>query len=326
MKFNYAILIIFFNFNIFAENLSLEDSLLKNAESTESKLETSYKKGGFQVDLLSGSEFKSGDVVLLKIQAENPSLVFEAKAIFSENEVPFFKVSETSSKEEKYSLVGIPINHKSSKAEIAVNIVYGEYTQSINIPIMVTEAKETKEIEFITLFEQKVRPGDLKTVKRIADEEMELNEMLMTYSSKKYWDNSFDLPVKGRISSLFGLNRIYNDNPQRRTHWGIDIPVSVGTRIKTSAPGKVVLSKELYFLGKTVVVDHGVGVITLYGHLHNILVKKGQILKDKQIVGLGGRSGKATGSTLHFQAVVSKVKIDPLSLLKTRIHSDLAQK
>ena len=125
-------------------------------------------------------------------------------------------------------------------------------------------------------------------------------------------DNDLDLiiPVKGRLASRFGLRRFFNEKP-RAPHAGLDVAVARGTPVKASAPGTVLATDDYFFNGKTVFIDHGNGLITMYCHLDRFKVKAGQTVSKGQMIGLAGKSGRATGPHLHWSVVLNGVMVDP---------------
>lgn len=169
--------------------------------------------------------------------------------------------------------------------------------------------------EVLNAPEMNVLPTDQKTVSRIAQEDAEQKEILKTISNDQFWNDRFILPVSNEITSQFGLFRIYSKHLRRRTHWGVDFKTPLGTPVKASGRGRVVLTKELYFPGKTIMIDHGMGLYTGYSHLDSMNVKIGDVVEIGQVIGRSGRSGKVTGLHLHWFGVNARVKFDPLSLL-----------
>lgn len=130
------------------------------------------------------------------------------------------------------------------------------------------------------------------------------------------WKKGFILPLKGQISGHFGNQRIFNNIP-KSPHSGTDIAAPQDTEIKAAGNGKVLLSGGDYFYsGNMVIVDHGQGLQTIYAHLSRALVKVGDIVKKGDIIGLVGKTGRATGPHLHWGASVNNVRFRPHSLLE----------
>jgi murein DD-endopeptidase MepM/ murein hydrolase activator NlpD len=125
---------------------------------------------------------------------------------------------------------------------------------------------------------------------------------------------TFTLPVAEKANSAFGTRSIFNGQP-RNAHSGADFLSPAGTPIKAPAPGKVVIADDLYFSGGTVVVDHGLGVVSLFAHMSKILVRAGDNVTQEQELGLVGATGRVTGPHLHWTLRVNGARVDPLSLV-----------
>ncbi len=132
-----------------------------------------------------------------------------------------------------------------------------------------------------------------------------------------FFKNEFIYPIdKYIITGVYGSQRILNGKP-RRPHYGIDFHAPEGTPVKAMMDGRVTLSvNDMYFTGGTIIFDHGHGVSTLYMHMKDIYVKKGQKIKKGDIVGTLGQTGRATGPHLDIRLNWFDVKLDPLTILK----------
>ncbi|MDN3986664.1 M23 family metallopeptidase [Zwartia vadi] len=119
-----------------------------------------------------------------------------------------------------------------------------------------------------------------------------------------------DRPVKGPLSSPFGLKRFFNDQP-RAPHSGLDFAVPTGTPIQAPAAGRVILVGDYFFNGKTVFVDHGQGMISMFCHLSTIDVKAGEVLSRGQVLGKVGATGRVTGAHLHWNVSLNDARVDP---------------
>ncbi len=131
-----------------------------------------------------------------------------------------------------------------------------------------------------------------------------------------YFKKKFIKPVENAIiTGVYGSQRILNGKP-RRPHYGLDFAAPEGTPVKAMMDGVVTLSeKDLYFTGGTVIIDHGHGVSTLYMHLKDVSVKKGELIKQKKIVGTVGKTGRATGPHLDVRLNWFDIKLDPNTVL-----------
>ncbi|GAE89844.1 M23 family metallopeptidase [Acetivibrio straminisolvens] len=146
-----------------------------------------------------------------------------------------------------------------------------------------------------------------------------LNELSDTQSKlKEYVDSIPTLwPASGRISSNFGT-RSDPFNFSQKKHEGLDIAADYGTVIRASASGKVILSDWYGNYGKCVIIDHGYGLSTLYGHCQTLLVKEGQTVKKGDKIATVGSTGRSTGPHLHFEVRLNDVPTDPLQYLDSK--------
>jgi murein DD-endopeptidase MepM/ murein hydrolase activator NlpD len=124
----------------------------------------------------------------------------------------------------------------------------------------------------------------------------------------------FVRPVEGEPTGVFGTRRIYNGKP-RSPHPGLDLRAATGTEVHASGPGVIVLAADLYFSGNTVIVDHGGGLFTIYGHLSRTLVREGETVEAGRLLGLSGSTGRVTGPHLHWGAKIGELPFDPTALL-----------
>jgi len=131
-----------------------------------------------------------------------------------------------------------------------------------------------------------------------------------------FFKNKFIYPIdKYIITGVYGSQRILNGKP-RRPHYGIDFHAPEGTPVKSMMDGVVTLvENDMYFTGGTIVFDHGHGISTLYMHMKDINVKKGQKVKKGEIVGTLGQSGRATGPHLDIRLNWFEIKLDPATIL-----------
>ena len=128
------------------------------------------------------------------------------------------------------------------------------------------------------------------------------------------WAQRFVWPVTGRISTLFGSQRIYANGEAGSYHSGVDIARPSGTPVAAPADGVVILAADHPFTleGNLLMIDHGMGLNTAFLHLSRIDVKVGDHVRQGQIVGAVGATGRATGPHLHWSLRWGDAKLDPL--------------
>lgn len=138
------------------------------------------------------------------------------------------------------------------------------------------------------------------TLARIHREAGEIHAVREKQSDGIGFTQHFIWPVVGRISSVFGSQRVLNGEP-RQPHYGVDIAVPTGTPVKAPAAGVVsLINHDMYFTGGTLMIDHGHGVQSVFAHLSKITAKLGQHVEQGEVVARTGASGRATGPNLHW--------------------------
>jgi murein DD-endopeptidase MepM/ murein hydrolase activator NlpD len=210
----------------------------------------------------------------------------------------------TSDHDKWYAVVGLPLDTTPGAHELRVKIGGVTKTQDFEV--------STKNYP-----EQHITLEDTSKVELSAEDEARADRELAAITElKHHWraaqdtDLAFILPVKGRLASRFGLRRFFNEEP-RAPHAGIDIAVARGTPVRASARGTVLAVGDYFFNGRTIFVDHGNGLITMYCHLDRIKVKTGETVRKGQRIGLSGQTGRATGPHLHWSVMLNGAMVDP---------------
>ncbi len=163
--------------------------------------------------------------------------------------------------------------------------------------------------------ERTVEPPEGQTLKRIRQETAAVQAARARGSDLKHFLNSFRWPLHGRITGVYGSQRIYNGEPGR-PHYGVDIARPTGTPVKSPNAGEVVLAHpNMFYSGGTLIIDHGYGVTSTFIHLKDLKVEKGDQVRKGQIVATVGSSGRATGPHLDWRINWYQTRIDPQTLV-----------
>jgi murein DD-endopeptidase MepM/ murein hydrolase activator NlpD len=165
------------------------------------------------------------------------------------------------------------------------------------------------------LDEKKVTPPE-EVYERIKKENKLIGSARAVNSDLIFFKNKFVLPIENSIiTGVYGSQRILNGNP-KWPHYGLDFAAEEGTEIKAMLDGVVTLAEpDLYYTGGTLIFDHGHGISTLYMHMEKLFVKNGQKVKQAEVIGTVGSTGRATGAHLDVRLNWFDVRLDPAIVL-----------
>jgi murein DD-endopeptidase MepM/ murein hydrolase activator NlpD len=156
---------------------------------------------------------------------------------------------------------------------------------------------------------------DAEQLARAKSEQQKLREIYATVSPQKLWQGRFRIPLDGVTKGAnFGRRRVLNGQPGS-PHGGVDLPAATGTPVHASQTGRVVLAEPLFFAGNTVIVDHGLGIYTLYCHLSEIDAEVGDKIAVGAILGKVGATGRVTGPHLHWGLSVDRSRVNALQIV-----------
>lgn len=254
---------------------------------------------------------RRGSVVMMKVHS--PVRLLAAEAVTGVDRFPLLKIDDNT----YAALVGIDVRTKdpSIPVDFALFPAKGGPPYRIRADLAIRESAPGKaRVQKLSLPSGMVDLSQGR-IDQVREDNRTLGEILATRSRERYWGDGFLLPVRGRITTRFGTGRVLNGKP-RSSHSGVDIAGKRGAPVRSANRGKVRLADDFYLSGKTVVVDHGWGVSTVYAHLDRIDVKEGHEVTKGQILGTVGTTGRATGPHLHFGAFIRGAKVDPLQLVE----------
>ena len=157
---------------------------------------------------------------------------------------------------------------------------------------------------------------DPETERRAVSEGERLRTLYQTITAERLWRGRFVRPVAGTEAPTgFGARRIINGQP-RAPHSGADYAAERGTPVVATNRGRVVLVGDFFFGGRLVMLDHGLGLYTLYMHLDRVDVTEGSLIGRGEMLGAVGSTGRATGPHLHFQVQLKRARVDAAALLE----------
>lgn len=156
---------------------------------------------------------------------------------------------------------------------------------------------------------------DVKTLERVKEETKRLESLFRGFRDERIWQGPFIRPVAGEVTSAFGIRRIIN-RQSKSPHGGVDLRGDEGTPVLATNGGVVVLVDDFFFLGKSIVLDHGWGLFSMYGHLSASLVREGTRVAPGALIGRVGSTGRSTAPHLHWGIRLNGARVDPLSLLR----------
>lgn len=148
---------------------------------------------------------------------------------------------------------------------------------------------------------------------RVAKEQEILNKIYASSEGSPYFKTSFMIPLNSVITSIYGIKRTYNKQ-HKGQHLGTDFRAAIGDKIPASNRGKIVFAGDLFYTGWTVIIDHGLDIFTVYGHLSKTLVEAGQIVQKGDLIGLSGNTGRSSGPHLHWGVKILGQYIDGIDL------------
>ena len=240
--------------------------------------------------------FIQGSILFGKTKP-NSKIFFNDKKIFVNNEGDF--------------LLGIS---RDEKKENLLILEIGNKVEKYNINIIPRKYKIQK---IDGLPKNKVTPNQ-KELKRIKKESKLINKYKNIFLDKTLYKSGFVWPVEGKITGEYGSQRILNGQP-RRPHFGTDIVASLGSKIIAPSDAIVAFTfEDTFFNGKMIILNHGLGLNSIYSHLNKIYVKEGDKLKQGDLLAEVGSTGRVTGPHLHWGISIFNTAIDPEKLIQNQ--------
>ncbi|MFO8031124.1 MAG: M23 family metallopeptidase [Desulfohalobiaceae bacterium] len=256
-----------------------------------------------QVDV--PQEVGRGEPFWIKLESERKPLGMEISWLDKSMLLPLDLPGEQS------FLLGAGLEDQGEQT-LLLKLYWGDHQEERTYRISIKDKQYPK--QHLTLPEEMVEPPQ-EALERIKQESREINAALGTITLERYWTEDFSRPLSGEVSSQFGLKRYLNGEP-RSAHKGVDLKGQKGTPVRAMARGKIALSGDFYFGGKTVLLNHGQGLHSIYMHLSSIQVEEKQMVQGGEVIGQVGSTGRSTGPHLHLGVYLQGQAVDPMYLLR----------
>jgi murein DD-endopeptidase MepM/ murein hydrolase activator NlpD len=302
-----------------AQDFGLEDGddidfiLPGEAQAAESVVPTT----GSALVLVAPSRVGVGKPFLVRLTSDQP---LDSVSVYWQGKEVVPSISVWNNRHVALVMLGTDVlNVKPGKEELSViaSIDGKENTFRRTVQLIPVDYPQQK----LTLPKKMVTPPT-ETYDRIANDRKQTTAAKNTVTPQRNWRLPLERPVDGKITSLYGLQRILNGKP-KNPHRGLDFRSPMGNPVKATADGVVILVGEHYYAGNSVYIDHGNGVVSMYFHLSKPIVKKGDKVQRGQAIGLSGMTGRATGPHLHFSLSVLGKLVDPEPLFKNNVDNML---
>jgi murein DD-endopeptidase MepM/ murein hydrolase activator NlpD len=264
---------------------------------------------------LSAITASQGTLILAELSAH--AQVRSAHAKWGSEEISFWQndsAHSVTTKTQKWlTLLAIDLEKPSGEYSVDVTVQPKQGAPATcQLTIHVTSGKFPT--ENLHVAPQFVEPNP-EQLERAKTEQQRLRDIYATVTPEKLWQGKFRIPLEGVTNGAnFGRRRVLNGKPGS-PHSGVDLPATTGTPVHASQAGRVVLAEPLFFAGNTVIIDHGFGIYTLYGHLSEISAKVGDSLQVGEVLGKVGATGRVTGPHLHWGLSVDRARINALQLV-----------
>lgn len=266
---------------------------------------------------LSSVTTSQGGLLLLEVRSRQP--IGELAAEWNGKSVPFWQVSgppppsKSPISNLRRALLGVDLEKQPGTYPVLIHVqTTGNKPAGCKLQIPVLKGKFAT--ERLQVEKEYVEPS-LEQVKRANEERDQLRQIFDRVTPQRLWTGKFRIPLDGvTTGGNFGKRRVLNGQAGS-PHGGVDFPAATGTPVYAAQAGRVALAQELFFSGNTVVVDHGLGLYTFYGHLSAIDVKAGDDVDVGQVIGKVGATGRVTGPHLHWGLTVERARVNPLGLV-----------
>jgi murein DD-endopeptidase MepM/ murein hydrolase activator NlpD len=261
---------------------------------------------GLTLHLGASSSVQGG---LLRLEVTGPAA--DLKADWDGHALPFW--ADATQPNTRHALLGVNLDVPPGPHDLALTAQTADSGElSCRASIVVKDGNFP--VEKLQVAQEFVEPNAAE-IERAEKEGKRLREIYARVTPDRLWRGTFHMPLTGTHTARnFGRRRVLNGQPGS-PHTGVDIPAPAGTPVHAAQRGHVVLADNLFFGGNVVVIDHGLGVYTFYGHLQSIAVKQGDAVERGALLGKVGATGRVTGPHLHWGLTVNEAHVNPLQIV-----------
>lgn len=208
--------------------------------------------------------------------------------------------------------VGLPLSLQPGEQQVEVRSTNGAART-----ITFTVKPKRYPVQHVTLRDQAMVEPPADVMARIERESAHLKALRSQWRETAATDAAFVQPARGRLSGRFGGSRVLNGKP-RAPHAGLDVAVMTGTAVLAPADGVILDIGDYYFCGKTMFIDHGNGLLSLFCHLSEWDARVGDSVRKGQAVARSGATGRASGPHLHWSVYLNGTSVEPELFLPVR--------
>jgi murein DD-endopeptidase MepM/ murein hydrolase activator NlpD len=260
---------------------------------------------------LSASAARQGSLLLAEVRSLKP--LTDVAGTWAEKKVPIWQADAPKQTYRWRALVGMDLELAAGDYKFGVS-GKSETGEAVSCTTSIAVQAGRFATERLKVAPNFVEPNP-DQLHKVEQDRDKLRAIFATVTPEKLWTGRFRVPLDGvKTGGNFGRRRILNGTASS-PHTGVDFPSPTGTAVHAAQRGRVALAEPLYFSGNTVLVDHGLGVYTLYGHFSEIDAKVGDMVEAGAVIGKVGATGRATGPHLHWGLTVDQSRVNALAIV-----------
>lgn len=247
---------------------------------------------------------------IIKISLHSSLTISKARALFKGKYFTFVPHEGGTS---FFTLIGLGLDTEPGSYDLVIEVDLPGERQKIFTTKLALEKGSFRHRKINV--DKKFTSPSQEAEKRIQKEQELVTRIYGESAPRWLGEGNFNLPVEGTLINNFGDKRVFNNDFKSR-HRGIDIRSPAGRIVRSVNSGRIVMARDLYFAGRTVIIDHGIGLFSIYCHLSKMVGKEGTTVKKGAVIGRVGSTGRVTGPHLHWGIKLSGDNVNPLSLLR----------